>query len=39
MTLNLDRMPTPEARIAYISSRTSETAQRYIVPKIKAKYY
>ena len=26
MTLNLDRMPTPEARIAYTFSRTSGTA-------------
>ena len=26
MTLNLDRMLTPEARIAYTFSRTSETA-------------
>ena len=34
MTLNLDRMPTPEARIAYTFSRTSGTAQGYIAPKI-----
>ena len=39
MTLNLDRMPTPEARISYISSRTSRPAQGYIAPKIQAKYY
>ena len=39
MTLNLDRMPTPEARIAYIFSRTSETAQGYIARKIQAKLY
>ena len=39
MTLNLDRMPTPEARIAYIFSRTSGTAQGYIAPKIQAKLY
>ena len=34
MTLNLDRMPTPEARIAYTFSRTSGIAQGYIAPKI-----
>ena len=34
MTLNLDRMPTLEARIAYTFSRTSKTAQGYIAPKI-----
>ena len=34
MTLNLDCMPTPEGRIAYTFSRTSETAQGYIAPKI-----
>ena len=39
MTLNLDRMPTPEARIAYPFSRTSGTAQEYIVPKIQARLY
>ena len=39
MTLNLDRMPTPEARIAYTFSRTSSTAQGYIVPKIQARLY
>ena len=39
MTLNLDRMPTPEAHIAYTFSRTSGTVQEYIIPKIQAKYY
>ena len=39
MTLNLDRMPTPEACIAYTFSRTSGTAQGYIAPKIQAKLY
>ena len=39
MTLNLDRMQTPEARIAYTFSRTSRTAQGYIAPKIQAKLY
>ena len=39
MTLNLDRMPTPEARIAYTFSRTSGTAQGYIALKIQAKLY
>ena len=39
VTLNLDRMPPPEARIAYIFSRTSGTAQGYIAPKIQAKLY
>ena len=34
MTLNLDRMPTLEARIAYKFSRTSGTAQGYIAAKI-----
>ena len=39
ITLNLDRTPTPEARIAYTFSRTSGTAQGYIAPKIQAKLY
>ena len=39
ITLNLDRMPTPEARIAYTFSRTSGTAQGYIASKIQAKLY
>ena len=39
MILNLDRMPTPEAHIAYTFSRTSGTAQGYIAPKIQAKLY
>ena len=39
MTLNLDRMPTPEARIAYTLSRTSSTAQGYIALKIQARLY
>ena len=39
MTLNLDRMPTSEACIAYTFSRTSGTAQGYIAPKIQAKLY
>ena len=39
MTLNLDSMPTPEARIAFTFSRTSRTAQGYIAPKIQAKFY
>ena len=39
MTLNLDRIPTPEAQIAYTFSHTSKTAQSYIAPKIQAKYY
>ena len=39
MTLNLDRMLTLEARIAYTFSRTSGTAQGYIAPKIQAKLY
>ena len=39
MTLNFDRMPTPEARIAYTFSRTSGTAQGYIAPKIQARLY
>ena len=36
MTLNLDCVPTPEARIVYIFPRTSETAQNYIEHKIQA---
>ena len=39
ITLNLDRMPTPEARIAYTFSRTSGSAQGYIAPKIQARLY
>ena len=39
MALNLDRMPTPEARIVYTFSRTSQTAQGYIALKIQAKLY
>ena len=39
MTLNLNRIPTPESYIAYTFSRTSGTAQSYITPKIQAKYY
>ena len=39
MILNLDRMPTPEARIAYTFSRTSGTAQGYIAPYIQARLY
>ena len=39
MTLNLERMPTPEPRMAYIFSRTSGTAQGYIALKIQAKLY
>ena len=39
MTLNLDRMPMPEARNAYTFSRTSSTAQQYITPKIQARLY
>ena len=39
MTLNLDRMPMPEAHIAYTFSRTSGTAQGYIAPKIQARLY
>ena len=39
MTLYLDRMPTPETRIAYTFSHTSGTAQGYITPKIQAKLY
>ena len=39
MTLNLDRMPTPEARIAYTFSCTSRTAQSNIASKIQAKLY
>ena len=39
MTLNLDRMPTPEARIVYTFSRTSGTVQDYIAPKIQARFY
>ena len=39
MTLNLDHMPTSEARIAYTFSQTSGTAQRYIAPKIQARLY
>ena len=39
ITLNLDRMPTPEARIAYTFSCTSGTAQGYIAPKIQARLY
>ena len=39
MTLNLDRMLIPEARIAYTFSRISGTAQGYIAPKIQAKFY
>ena len=34
MTLNLDRMPTFEAQIAYTFSRTSKIAQSYISLKI-----
>ena len=39
MILNLNRMPAPEARIAYTFSRISETAQGYIALKIQAKLY
>ena len=39
MTLNLDCMPTSEARIAYTFSRTSGTAQEYIALKIQARLY
>ena len=39
MTLNLDCMLTPEARIAYTFSRTFETVQDYIASKIQAKYH
>ena len=39
VTLNLDRMPTPKARIAYIFSHTLGTAQGYITPKIQARLY
>ena len=39
MTLNLDCMPTPEAHIAYIFSRTLGTYQGYIASKIQAKLY
>ena len=39
MTLNLNCKPTPEVRIAYIFSHTSETAQGYHAPKILGKYY
>ena len=39
MTLNLNRMPTLKARIAYTFSHASGTAQGYIAPKIQAKYY
>ena len=39
MTLNLDRMPMLETRIAYTFSRTSGTAQGYIAPKIQARLY
>ena len=39
MTLNLDRMPMPEASNAYTFSRTSGTAQQYIAPKIQARLY
>ena len=39
ITLNLDCMPTLEARIAYIFSCISSTAQGYIAPKIQAKLY
>ena len=39
MTLNLDRIPTPEVHIAYTFSHISGTAQGYITPKILAKYY
>ena len=39
MTLNLDCTPTPEARIAYTFSCTSNIAQGYISPKIQARLY
>ena len=39
ITLNLDGMPTPKARITYTFSRTSGTAQGYIAPKFQAKLY
>ena len=39
MTLNLDRMPTLEARIAYTFSRTSGISQGYIASKAQAKLY
>ena len=39
MTLNLDRMPMPEACIAYTFSCTSGTVQGYIAPKIQARLY
>ena len=39
MLLNLDRMPTPEACIAYTFSRSSGTAQGYIAPKTQARLY
>ena len=38
ITLNLDRIPTPEACIAYTFSRISETTQCYIALKIQDKY-
>ncbi|KAI9876683.1 MAG: hypothetical protein M1823_007232, partial [Watsoniomyces obsoletus] len=37
MTLNMDRMPTPDTRVAHTFSRTSGTAQGYIAPNITAK--
>ena len=39
MTLNLDQMFTPKARIAYTFPHISGTAQEYIASKIQAKYY
>ena len=39
ITLNLNSLLTPEARIAYTFTRTSGTAQKYIASKIQARYY
>ena len=39
MILNLDWMLMPDTRIAYILSLTSNIAQKYIVPKIQARFY
>ena len=39
MTLNLNCMPLPEARVTYKFSRTSGTAHKYITLKIQARLY
>ena len=39
ITLNLNRIPILEARIAYTFSRTLDATPGYVVPKIQARLY